>query len=83
MSKKPDLEKFEDMLAEFRAADVATATPSPSSITDGDERYQRVPATGWMISDDVIINACKRHDLAQLRKWGQQGFRMRTAEPLC
>jgi hypothetical protein len=34
------------------------------------------------VSDDAIIDALKRNDMAQLRRWGRQGVQMTSAVPL-
>jgi hypothetical protein len=86
-------ENLDDMLAELQKADLATASsaaslsaassssstagtdPSPSSSTPTNIQGQNVSA-------DMFVCACIAGNLAQLQRWGRQGVRVRTAEPL-
>jgi hypothetical protein len=35
------------------------------------------------VSEEAILEACERGDVAQFRHWGQQGIKVESAEPLC
>jgi hypothetical protein len=37
---------------------------------------------GLQASENAIFGACKRGDIAQLRRWGRQGVRVKTADLL-
>jgi ankyrin repeat protein len=41
------------------------------------------PETEEMVSGSAIVDACKRGDTAQLRRWGRQGFRVTIGNTLC
>jgi ankyrin repeat protein len=82
---------FNDMLAEFQAADLATASSASSILATSSSSSSAVTsllsqasenARRRNISEDAIILACMSGDLAQLRRWGQQGVRVTTMEPL-
>jgi hypothetical protein len=93
--KKEKEEDFDDMLAEFQAGDLATASNSANSSTtssssSGAEVDARAsvtllpsPAAGHNVSEEAIIGACLAGNLAQLRRWRQDGVRVKTAGPLC
>jgi hypothetical protein len=72
---------FDDMLADFRAQDLQGST----STTTSTSATSRTPATARMkavtISDEDIIGACRQINVALLRRWGQQGVRVMSAEP--
>jgi hypothetical protein len=96
--KQENDEDFDDMLAEFQIADLATSTAarplaasSLSSTMGADARpsVTLLPslasgnAAGRKVSEEAIVYACLAGNLAQLQRWGQQGVRARTADPLC
>jgi hypothetical protein len=97
-SKQDEDADFDDMLAEFWATDLTTArsqasfpaTSSSSFIAGTDSRpsITSLPdpaaanATGRNVSEATIISACIEGNLTQLRRWGQQGVWVGTAEPL-
>jgi hypothetical protein len=93
--KQEDNEDFDDMLAEFLVADLATANKAAnplitSSSSSGARTSARPsepsPATANLgsahISEDAIIRVCKAGNLVQLQRWGRQGVRTRTMRPL-
>jgi hypothetical protein len=96
--KQEEDKDFDKMLAEFRAADLATpsnasGTLSTSSSSTGTRLDARpsvtslpssalASAAGPYVSEEAIIDACLAGDLAELRRWGRQGVRVSTALPL-
>jgi hypothetical protein len=98
-SKQKEDEDFDDMLAELRAADLATASitssvlatssSSSSAGMDPGSSMTSLPSSapanvaGWHVSEEAIVSACERGDMALLQMWGRQGVRVRTADPLC
>lgn len=88
---------FDDMLAEVCAADLvtsafteitevaATAHVDASSTTSSSSSSAppAAPTMGRRISGEVIIATCERGDITQLRRWGRQGVRVVSADPLC
>jgi hypothetical protein len=96
--KKED-ENFDDMLAEFQVGDLAAASSAGSPLAKASlsstARMEPRPSTaplhssapangaGRNVSEDAIINAFMSENMAQLRRWGRQGIRVTTAEPLC
>jgi hypothetical protein len=91
--KKIEEEDFDDMLAEFQAADLAAASDASSSSstaeTDARPSMTSLPrqtaerAAGPQVLEVAIIDACSAANLDQLRRWGRQSVRVETAEPLC
>jgi ankyrin repeat protein len=86
-------EDFDDMLAEFQVADLTTASIAASlPVASSSSSIARVAvhpstaslfnAAGWIVSEDAIVDACMSGNLLQLRRWGCQGVRVRTTEPL-
>jgi hypothetical protein len=97
-SKQHEDDEFDDMLAEFQAADLTTASnatsppaassSSKSARTDARPSLTSLPsqaaenATRPHVSEEAIINASSVGNLAQLQHWGRQGVRVRTGIPL-
>jgi hypothetical protein len=99
---KQEDEDFDDMLAEFQAADLAAAsnagsnTPATSTIrvastslgtlssSSMTSRHSPAPANAARsnVTEDAINRACKAGNLVQPQRWGREGIRVRTAEPL-
>jgi hypothetical protein len=93
---KQDADNFDGMLAEFQAADLTAASssgsiPATSNSATGvgaDKKLAMTPlnsareGTGRVVSEEAIIDACKTSNFAQVRRWGRQGARVTTAEPL-
>jgi ankyrin repeat protein len=79
---------FDDMLAELRAADIITPTTRSStssssrSSSSGSRDSSNSTRPRMTVSDQTIIDACRRGDVIQLRRWGQQGVRVTSAVPL-
>jgi hypothetical protein len=96
--KKAEDEDFDDMLAEFQAADLKTAsnaaelsaTTNSSSTVGTESSYSIAPlpsppqgnAARRNVSQEAIVSACKAGNLAHLQMWGRQGIRVRTVQPL-
>jgi hypothetical protein len=34
------------------------------------------------VSEDMLLDACAREDIAQLQRWGRQGIRVHSGKPL-
>jgi hypothetical protein len=83
ISVADDSDDFDKMLAEVTAADselsadarasTATTTNITSSIRSSSERAS---SPVLQVSENAIAGACKRGDITQLRRWGQQGVRV-------
>jgi hypothetical protein len=85
---------FDRMLAEVTAADsqlpadvpastattanIASSSSSSSSSSGGGGQGTSLP--GLQVSEMAIIGACRRGDITQLRRWGQQGVRVKSAD---
>jgi hypothetical protein len=91
--KKEEDEGFDDMLAELQAADLPTArsassapaTSSSSSIAGtnaGPSTTSLLSPAGQNVSEEAIIDACLAGNVGQLQRWGREGIRVTTAEPL-
>jgi ankyrin repeat protein len=88
-------EDFDNMLSEFRTADLANPAASPRNFTttsyrssSGSIKASSVlsssgPAIKRTISEEDIIQAVLYGDLKQLKRWAEQGVRVHTAEALC
>jgi ankyrin repeat protein len=87
-------EDFDDMLAEFRAADLTSpaVSPSTSSSSSSSSNISTLSAralhpsgagVGKTIPEEDMINAAIRGDVKQMKQWARQGVRVHTAEPLC
>jgi ankyrin repeat protein len=80
------------MLAEVTAedsqlpADVRPSTATTTSVTSSSSSSSSSSSTftthGLQVSENAIVDACKRGDNAQLRRWGRQGVRVSGAEAL-
>jgi ankyrin repeat protein len=85
---------FDKMLAEVTAedselsADVSSSTAttasstSNSSSSSSSSRNSRGAGASLRVSENVIVAACERGDIAQLRRWGRQGVRVNNADLL-
>jgi hypothetical protein len=75
---------FDDMLAEARALIVAIAAASSnsSSSRSGSRDASNATRPEMAVSDETIIDACKRGNVIQLQRWGRQGVRVTGADPL-
>jgi hypothetical protein len=81
---------FDDMLAELRATDLtATAvntnnsSSSSSSITSTNvASTASSTAKAIEVSEERILEAVERGDIAQLRRWGRLGLRITSGQPL-
>jgi hypothetical protein len=90
-------EDFDDMLAEFRAADLTNPAASPgtststgsssSSRSSGSTTSSVLPlsgtAVGRNVSEKDIMQAAIRGDVKQMKRWARMGVRVHTAGPLC
>jgi hypothetical protein len=83
---------FDDMLAELRAEDVAAkgaasstnSSNSSSTSTSSSSSFKRAsPAATEWVSEDMLVRACGRGDISQLRRWARWGVRVTSAEPFC
>jgi ankyrin repeat protein len=92
-----DDDDFDKMLAEVSAEDsqlpadvrastartvssISSSSSSSSSSSGSGEQGPSLP--GLHVSQNAIIGACKRGDIAQLRRWGRQGIRVKNADLL-
>jgi hypothetical protein len=87
---------FDDMLADFRAADI-TATSANTSNRSGNRSgsssisskyslsnsYRASTATALHVSEEALVQACGRGDTSQRRRWAKRGLRVSSAELLC
>jgi hypothetical protein len=79
-------------LATASNASRTPATSSSPSTAGTDSRPSTMAAnaaanvaanmTEGIVSRDAIVNACISGNLSQLRRWGRQGVRVRTVDPL-
>jgi hypothetical protein len=68
-----------------------SSTPSSLSGVGADARPSMTPlpspaaahVAAWSVSEEAIVDACISGNIFQLRRWGSQGIRIRTAKPLC
>jgi hypothetical protein len=81
---------FDEMLAEFKAADLQQSADVPNSSSSSSSRSGSGSssklnrhATEVTVSEETIINACQDGDVTQLRRWARQGVRVVGADPLC
>jgi ankyrin repeat protein len=49
-------------------------TGSPNLVAAAKEKIK--------VAEDIIVEACRRGDVRQLRKWGRQGVRFGTSDPI-
>jgi ankyrin repeat protein len=88
-----DNDDFDHMLAEVAAADpelaadvrastATTMTATSSSSSSSSSGWQGASLPGVHVSEVAIYGACKRGDIAQLRRWGRQGVRVKSADVL-
>ena len=61
---------------------IATGNSSSSSSGSTSTTRTVVPMPRATVSEEAIIEACSRHDITHLRRWGQQGGRVKIAMPL-
>jgi hypothetical protein len=83
---------FDKMLAEVTAADpvlsagtpasIATTANAASSSSGSRDGEPGASTPGVQVDELEIAYACKQGDIAQLRRWGRQGVRVRSAIPL-
>jgi hypothetical protein len=85
---------FDRMLAEVTTADmqlpvdVPASTVTTASITSSSSSSSSssegagASLRGLQVSENAIVAACKRGDIAQLRRWGRQGVRVKSADTL-
>jgi hypothetical protein len=82
---------FDDMLAELRAADLTAlaACSSSSSSSSSSSVISTIVASAALstaktiqVLEERIIEAVRRDDIAQLRRWARQGLRVTGAMPL-
>jgi ankyrin repeat protein len=66
-----------------------TTTSLASASASGDRSSSRSSSRSQVsstpkatVSDEAIINACRKGNLTQLQRWGRQGVRVQSAEPL-
>jgi hypothetical protein len=70
---------FEDMLADFRAADLTNAPPShaaPMAADDTSNKDASVQAPEEMIPEAAVLAAIEAGDVTNLRQWHRLGFRI-------
>jgi hypothetical protein len=84
---------FDDMLADFRAADFITtpaastssssstassAPPSNAPISSSSRAYE----TEEKVPEATIVQACTAGDITRLRRWARMGVRVSSGQPL-
>jgi hypothetical protein len=75
-----DDDDFDKMLQEVTAADsglsadvrASTATTTHRTSSSSSSSSGRGFSPGLQVSENAIVGACKRGDVAPLRQWGQQ-----------
>jgi ankyrin repeat protein len=88
---------FDNMLAEVTARDsqlpadvrassatasnIASSSTSSSSSSSSSEG-QGASLRGLHVSENAIVDACERGDIAQIRRWGRQGVRINNVDLL-
>jgi hypothetical protein len=72
---------FDDMLAEFAAADLESSANSKSTSTITITTASTV-LTASKTTEDDIIEVCAAGNLNQVRRWGRQEIRVVSARPL-
>jgi hypothetical protein len=83
---------FDKMLSELTAQDAqlptdirastARTTNTASSSSSSVSGEQEVSSPELQVSENAIVAACKRGDITQLRRWGRQGVRVKSADLL-
>jgi hypothetical protein len=91
-------EDFDDMLAEFREADLTNPAASSSAHTTNSNSSSSSSSTstlasravhpsgagvGETIPEEDMIQAAIRGDVKQMKQWASEGVRVHTGEPLC
>jgi hypothetical protein len=79
---KPADDNFEDMLDEFKAQDLATAstiTPSRSSSGSSSGSSGAAPRRPIEVEEETIIVACANGELTRLRRWASLKVRTGVA----
>jgi hypothetical protein len=81
---------FDEMLAELRTADVRTEVATSTNCNASSSNKSSIsaplfgtPAAAEEIIEDVLMEACVRGDISQLRRWAKPGVRVTSAESLC
>jgi hypothetical protein len=71
---------FDDMLAEFAAADSENATKSKRTTTTR-TTTTTTASTASNPTEQDIVDACFEGDIDQMRKWGRRSIRVKSARP--